>query len=501
MTGTRIQMTFGETVTKDAASKLNRELIIEKGFKNEDSKSVSSKITESMAVSVKAGISASFFGADAGVSYEYNKSSATSAEMADTKSFSKSYSGSEKISFSAPISPHSGYAPYTIGSQLFIDEAGILSIGMFVDNINENATLWRELYSKSPDVALVLSNRFTYDDGEWKALDDKWNALKIRGLRVKSAADSKFNDNKILMPGVKYVITVPLYNASFNPVNGRIDVPVKLSYQKNMRDDTRVLIETTTIRIGGWKAQTEINKATATFEWTVPKDMDESVAYQFCVEVDPDNRVAELHEGWDIKNDPGGNNLGYCRFSVWDGSGGNGNPTNAFMSGRQSDGGGGDTDTASPFRIVRKSQNVETAEINAADAETGAFNYITLQHVDDKPLYNVHCLIGINDTDEAGSERLKVIGNWHIPGMFPDDTEELFIRHSYDELMKAAENGKLELVIENPEEKITYVFSPSDFENLAPETNAGVGSSSGGCDVGLVGVGILLALAVLMKKR
>ena len=133
--------------------------------------------------------------------------------------------------------------------------------------------------------------------------------------------DSKFNDNKILVPGAKYEITVPIYNASFNPQNGRIDVPVKLSYQQRMKDETRVEIGTTTIRIGGWKATTEINKATATFNWTVSKNI-APVAYQFYVEIDlaskekPNGSIQELHEQWDSYSDPGGNNVGYCDFTV-----------------------------------------------------------------------------------------------------------------------------------------------------------------------------------------
>ena len=95
------------------------------------------------------------------------------------------------------------------------------------------------------------------------------------------------------------------------------------------------------------------------------------------------------------------------------------------MSRQKPEGIDGDTgNSTGAFRIVRKSQNAGTA-----DAEN-ASTYVTFSHVSDEPLYNLQCLLAINDTDEVGTAHLRVIRSWHIPGMFPNDTETLFVRYS-----------------------------------------------------------------------
>lgn len=49
------------------------------------------------------------------------------------------------------------------------------------------------------------------------------------------------------------------------------------------------------------------------FEWTVPDGVEGEK--ELVVEIDPDNKIDEIHEGWDAAV-PGGNNFGYFPFSV-----------------------------------------------------------------------------------------------------------------------------------------------------------------------------------------
>ena len=387
-----------------------------------------------------------------------------------------SYDEEEQIKFYAPANPFASYAPFETGTKIFIDEAGVMTVGMFIRNIElKGGSVWSEYYNQKPDYALVLPGKFTrisvVDQGvprlKWVAYNNKWGALVLRGVRLQSTASSLYNDNKILRPGVEYKITVPVYNASFQPDNGVNGVLVRLSYQKPQSDDTRVKIGETTVELGGWQAAKENNKATASFTWRVPEDF-KTGAYQFCVELDPDNKTDEIHEGWDYDKDPGGNNLGYCDFAVWDGDD-FGRVGSLMTPPRTSN---GDGTSKHVFAIRKRTAQARSASyadgvMVAADndqTDMDAYSYINITNNGTEPLLNVHFTLGVNETEDEDTPRFRVIKEWIVPGMFQGDTREFVLTYPYEELIAAAKEGKLEFRVSNPNAKISYTYSEADFD-------------------------------------
>lgn len=404
-------------------------------------------------------------------------------------------------------------------SKGFIDEAGILMVGMYINDMDgENGSVWLNYYSKKPDPALVLPTRYTFVMGPlygtWTVVDNEWPARQLRGLRVKSSKGSIFNDNMLLVPGVEYTITVPIYNASFVPKVGTVRVPVRLSYQNYRKIETRKVIGSADVELTGWMAGSESNKGVAEFHWTVPKDMPQS-QYQFCVQLDPENNIDEIHELWNLAHDPCGNNIGFVDFAVWDGAGvldSSATPRSLMKRGHSTNSNGdvssGEADGGCPFAITarRPVSASDSSEGVRASEITDGLSYVTITHNDEKPIYNLHCMLAIHNQKEDGTRHFKVIGSWYVPAMFDGDSREFLINYPYDELMAAADEGKLQFVASNPNAKITYVYSREDLGDIAEAVgnragnSTGVSGSSGGCDAGLVGAGVLIAVAMFVKR-
>ena len=125
-----------------------------------------------------------------------------------------------------------------------------------------------------------------------------------------------YTDNRLVI-GEKYKIRVPLYNASFKDTG---NFTVKLSYTTdNDSKAAKTEIATTTLSLGRWQNDKDNNKGWAEFDWT-PNI--KAGSYYFYVEIDPDKKLNEVHEE-KSENDPGGNNIGYYPFSIFDSDGKN----------------------------------------------------------------------------------------------------------------------------------------------------------------------------------
>ena len=138
-------------------------------------------------------------------------------------------------------------------------------------------------------------------------------AMEMRGVRFYAMDFNMYTSNRLL-GGAKYRIEIPVYNASFVPVN---NLKVRLYWVNNREEgslDGKVLIgESQAINMTGW-ADDGSNKAWARIEFT-PANMADG-NYQLYAVIDPDSAIDEVHETRDTQKDPGGNNEGYFDFSV-----------------------------------------------------------------------------------------------------------------------------------------------------------------------------------------
>jgi Synergist-CTERM protein sorting domain-containing protein len=129
--------------------------------------------------------------------------------------------------------------------------------------------------------------------------------------------------DSIVSPGKSYTIRIPIANYSFK-ATGPIDIAV--SYNRGINSDLTPtpkteITRTTLNNLPGWDATGDYNKTTVFCYWTVPADILASDApgdirpYWLYVEIDPDNKLKEVHDAWS-DDDPFGNNVGYTEIAV-----------------------------------------------------------------------------------------------------------------------------------------------------------------------------------------
>lgn len=109
----------------------------------------------------------------------------------------------------------------------YLDVTGATTVAWAVTYFERTNDLWNSdgIYSKLPDPALLLPEKFKYyasESSEWDRPGFAINsndqtALKVRGVRFTADidTDSKIDSSNLLVKDIDYTITVPVYNASF----------------------------------------------------------------------------------------------------------------------------------------------------------------------------------------------------------------------------------------------------------------------------------------------
>ena len=326
-------------VTKDTGSSVEITLNVTGSGKISEGDTTTSKKAANGSTSVSIPIpKVATIGASASANY--------STELTNTETFTKSYSSSEKFSVyleSAALGFNNEKIKHSITSQLYVDAAGAMTVGFAVDlktATNDSAEVWERggMYYGKPDLALVLPARFTRSNRVkdnvtrtvWEANDNRKSAIQLRGIRFLdengnvAQSGKDLDGNRVtaaLVKGKKYTISIPVYNASFTAPRGDVTAEMQLRVldKESAASDDIILtskdISPQIFTIGGWKkgeeddGATDSNKATVSFDWTVP-DIDVNKNYVLYFILDPEGNIPELHEDWDYTNDPGGNNVG-----------------------------------------------------------------------------------------------------------------------------------------------------------------------------------------------
>ena len=397
-------------------------------------------------------------------------------ERGNSATFTKSYSTYDNLTASFP-DPTGDYAnlTFTTAFQAYADEAGILTLGFAIDSFGAQATLWQNsIYNQKPDPALYLPYRYYFNDNEVVARTDELIATKLRGLRFYIPDLYKYTDSTLYADG-KYSIEVPIYNASFVAPNGSFEVA--LSYRDKGSTET-TLIEKKSLTIGGWEAGRESNKAVISFDWTVPNDITEG-AKELVVEIDPDNNLDEIHEGWD-PDIPGGNNTGYFPFSIV--------KSNSL-----------------PFN-----RSIEDVELELTINGMSMSDFITYAAGQSEP-FDADCVISNKGSHNIlaslelnliASDDKKVESFTHNIGIMKNGET-----HSYKFLALPAKwrNCKeLQAIFYTDSGIISQSAEPSDSPAPSPDPDIPANiltGSSGGCDMGLSVLSLVLLLPVLLIKR
>gem|GEM_PF-2861282 len=238
-------------------------------------------------------------------------------------SFTRSVSDKESIRVNLP-GALSG-AQFSAVFEPYLDVTGATVVGFAVESFRDIDALWNQdsLYSKKPDPSFLLPEKFNCTSlaqavnqfATFSVNTNDETAMKGRGIRF-TAADYDMETNNLLMNGVKYKITIPVYNASFVTAP---EFKVRLSYSKELKYNakkTTIAEYTFTSLPGRGKGN---HRQFADFEWT--PNVDQGIYYLFA-EIDPDN---ELKDGEVHKNrrdssgkiiDCGGNNMAYFKIGI-----------------------------------------------------------------------------------------------------------------------------------------------------------------------------------------
>ena len=237
------------------------------------------------------------------------------------KNFTRTTSSAESLTVKIP--ELSSGAGHNIDLDCYLDPTGAMKTAFAVTAFNNEDMLWGDdsIYRKKPDPSLVLPYKFPYsqqpdDKGDvirgFAGNDNDPTALKMKGVRFFAPAYG-LGSNNLLVKGVKYKISVPVYNASFVDAGS---VTVRLSYAKtNKYNAERTKIADAVVKqLPGWGKG---NRVWAEFEWK--PDVSDGTYYLFA-EIDPDGAINEIHENRRDAagkiTDYGGNNLGVFRIGV-----------------------------------------------------------------------------------------------------------------------------------------------------------------------------------------
>ncbi|MBR1672100.1 MAG: hypothetical protein IJ702_04170, partial [Fretibacterium sp.] len=452
-----------------------------------------------------------------------------SNQAGNTESYTKTYSDKESLSVSlATTALPAGVENlgYTTEFQAFTDAAGAVQMGFAVD-FNDAAPLWRpnpsgntdvSVYRKLPDPSLVLPSKFTARNQAangvvvttWTATEDEDVATQIRGVTFFDYRTGDYTSSLLQRNGL-YRISVPVYNASFVDAE---DFDVALYWRE---EQTQVgvipepkLMGTQTMSLKGWRhASSNVNEADrhrgrAEFDVAIPEDFPEG-NYEFVVKIDPDGKLAEVHEEWSA-DVPGGNNTGHYSFAVKGDAG-----TAAASSGGVRAVPISTASEAQPFSqragnfttsLATAGQSMSLAEfIRYALSEEEPF-WVTgmTRYTGSETLENVRIRVWLDTTQDGDDmESRSQIVNHLIPAIFPNTERNFKFLVDPEQIQRARalkKDGKLSIVL---------TADNADAVMLG-ETGSGDDSSSSGCDTGAAGLGGLAVLALaralaLLRKK
>ncbi|MBR2207274.1 MAG: hypothetical protein IJ859_00530 [Synergistaceae bacterium] len=458
------------------------------------------------------GVSAHF-----GVAYKYNTS--------NTKSLTKTYTKGDALSVKFPDpakAEKAGLAgsiedvTYGTTFQAYSNPQGLLKLAFAVDLSSGGSVLpllWREsIYNEKPDPSFVLPNKFTLLGGKWKVNSDMLRATEMRGTIYKDSGKDTMT-NPFFESGKTYDISLPIYNASF------VNVPaftVRLSYiPYSDRKDLSKLQKIGEVTINGlsaWTSGSENNKTYANFNWTVPSNL-KSDNYLLWAEIDPDNKVNEVHEAWSVDL-PGGNNTGYVMIPV---------RTLKEVENAMS-GGNSKKLNASNFKTRRRLWKSNAKAASLADDEDGEWAY----YDDSRALYD-YITAQSDDVeiefllDYAGDSALGDVSIELLQTLKDDDGEEITYAYDSDSYYfdneesaefyavispdELKDGGDLLLIVTAGDEELEFPLasapSKSGTDDIEEEQNNSetAGGSGGGCEIGVSVFAFALALSLLTLKR
>ena len=382
---------------------------------------------------------------------------------------------------------------HLVKTQLYSDAAGVMKVGFAVDLQDSDALAWRSdgMYGASPDIALVLPAKFSrytsvvdnVTRAVWSANPDRKSAIQLRGIWFKDEAGNVVSS--ALVRGKKYTVEIPVYNASFKAPNGNVSIEMRLRKVADSEENDKDLglLDTQTFSIGGWKKNTEDNKATVKFSWMVPATL-AAGEYDLYFVIDPKGEIAELHENWDSVKDPGGNNVGRYPIAVLEKE----PETYTTAAGDVSIASVSESDFKMLFRPIdaddtREWLTFDEFRAELADMDEDFRAYAKVVYSGSDTLTNLYLDALRVDTD--GTENR--IATRVIPALFPNTEREL----SFIVSPKKAKNGFFTVDITGDG---TALHWPKD-------SNSGSSSSgSSGCDGGFGGVALLAVAAALIKR-
>ena len=522
------QKTLAPATSRARSSNNSMLLTFEQSKSDSSSSETTATREETETVSVSANIIMSLLTGEGKT--ETTKTSSTG----NSQSFTKSFSSEESIEVTIPGSTEAlNYADYNFDGAAYVDAAGTTMLGFAVTDFGRDSAktaplLWRNsVYTQKPDPSFVLPNKFIkQDDGEWVANADKETAMELRGVRFFDVSADQYVPSTLLTGGHKYLITIPVYNASFVKAG---KVKANLYYQRrsvSLSDESnRTLIGDTEITLDGWKpytsGQPDSNKGSLTFTWTVDKSL-EGHNYYLIAELDPDNEFDEVHEGWS-ESIPGGNNDGLYGFAVWDGSSG------VSSSAVTAADNGNDTLKDVGIYIYRPTFSIDGKSLkNFGDNPTkphdpfaAEFSIMYDGDEADDILPEVRLELWRMkrvSTDEGEDLLTDLIAGKNIPALFKNREYKFSVIIDPDLLPQGDENSYL--VLDAVPAKTsstglgTYLIENTandsydddgDATDKEPETEQGNqalgGSSSGGCEFGFGSVILIAGLALVITKR
>ena len=436
-------------------------------------------------------------------------------------SFTRSVTDGESISVNIP-SAYSG-ARFTALFETYLDVAGTMTSAFAVERFNRDDALWgsNSLYSLKPDPSLLLPEKFSYtpktnnaaDRAVFVGNDNDPTAIKMRGVRF-MLTDYEMGSDNLLVKGLKYTISVPVYNASFVDAE---NFKVRLSYAKNNNYNAAktTIGEYTFTKLPGWCSG--LNRQTATFTWT--PDVADGI-YCIFAEIDPDNTLDEVHENRRDDSgqivDYGGNNLGYWRVGVA------ASDTPIFDRNELRNSGGGVV-RASAKTMDDISNMDELVAIFTISADNMALEDFIKQKVDgsDRPVpaevevyYESNFIItnvgikGYTVKPEAVSKDAKELTDDDIGILFVNDDLNLFPNesnktHFMINPVFLQDGAIFYLNVDGDEIPITSIIRASS-QSSTPSDVATVGSAGGGCEAfsgSIAGIAAVLFLFMKARKR
>ena len=480
-------------------------LLVSESGADTNGTTTTSKKTANGSTSVSLPIPKITFGGGASASY--------SSELTNTDTFTKSYSTSEQFLVKL-MDNELGFDYYkiqhAIHSQLYSDAAGVMKVGFAVNLKSTNgdtAEVWEKggMYDGKPDPSLVLPARFArssnveYNTSRpvWIANSTRKSAIQIRGIWFYDADGNVVKPS--LVRGKTYTIKIPVYNASFKAPSDKVDIEMQLRKVGKTEDDDEVIIPssnypripTQSFSIDGWKMATkdqsqDPNKATVTFEWTIPSDLKEGDDYDLYFVIDPENKIDELHENWDFNKDPGGNNVGCYPIAVLE------KEPEAYTDATKS--GVSTAASESDFELLFQHPGMEDGEWISFEQfrseltnETDDFRaFAKVIYKGSETLVNLY--LDVSRLDPDGTE--KRIATKFIPALLPNTERETSFMVSPEKVKQGVFGASLS----GGGNASLHWGKASDSINGGSSTSNK--SSSGGCDAGFGGLA-LLGLATL----